>query len=172
MNMANCACKLNLIKVITLCCGCYRCTSHYITHRCSADKQYMQCRGPTACGMLPVLHANPCYPKLWHCNIACSATTLQRCNITLHQAWQPFHVYIQIHCKPNDCTVALAATTVVNPTSAAALQQLGCVNTFYNKLFNYVLFVSKINRPWGYFCQAWNLSRTQTHISAVSSQYL
>ena len=30
--MANQACKLDLIKVIMLCCGCYRHISHYATH--------------------------------------------------------------------------------------------------------------------------------------------
>ena len=120
MNMASCACRLNLIKVIMLCCGNYHCTSHYAPHRCNTVEHYVHQRVPTASNMLPVLHTTHATPNYnisalhavpWHC---VGATLL-----------------CIVHDSPSTCLMVAQLLTVVHPASRAMLQRLGCVSTYY-----------------------------------------
>ena len=109
--MASCACNLNLIKMIMLCCNCCRSTPCYATYHCyTVEHTYTtEAPQPQACYQ--------CYMQPYaipNCNIA-----------TLHEVPQHSIGASLLYITHNSAQLLM----VVHPASAAALQWLGYVNT-------------------------------------------
>ena len=107
MKMASYACNLNLIKVIMLCCDCCRSITWYATYRCYTVEHTCTTEAPQP-------------PACYQCYMQPQIATIS----TLYEVQQ----HSIDATLPSITHNSAQLLTVVHPTSAAALQRLGCLN--------------------------------------------